>query len=215
MKKHPKGGMTVAQHDAKLKAEGRYNAMLESRSISDAAMERRKTELHRAQAPLLAELREGGFAGASVWDLVNTRTPYPKLVPILLKHLKVDYPERVREGIARALAVPEARSGWRVLVDEYLATPDMTDQGIKWALHLAIAATADASVLDELIKLAVDRRHGQDRLLFVDALARMDDVRADAALAELANDPELKDSFQRLRKVLSKRLRQRPTGNPQ
>jgi pimeloyl-ACP methyl ester carboxylesterase len=80
------------------------------------------------------------------------------------------------------------------------AETDAAANGMKWALHLAIAAAADVSVLEPLIKLACDRRHGRNRALFVDALARIDDPRAKATLEELANDPDLAEDVRRVTK---------------
>src|SRR6185437_4141106 len=136
-------------------------------------------------------LHAAGSQVSSVWDLVNTSNPYPELVPLLLDHLDRPYSDEVREGIARALAVREARIGWDKLVNLYLSEPAGGASHVKWALHLAIATAADVSVLDTLINLVVDRRHGRDRAFFVDALTRIKDPRATAALAELRNDPDL------------------------
>jgi hypothetical protein len=162
---------------------------------------RKALEWARAEAPLAQDLRHAGAQVSSVWDLVNTRNKYPNLVPILFAHLSRPYPEKVREGIARALVVPEARQYWTELVDHYLAETDTTTNGVKWALHLAIAASADVTVLDTLIRLACDRRHGRNRALFVDALARIKDPRAKAALEELASDPDLASDVKRVRKT--------------
>jgi hypothetical protein len=163
-------------------------------------IQRKAVEWARAEAPLVQELRAAGAQISSVWDLVNTKDRYPQLVPILFAHLDRPYPERVREGIARALAVPEARSRWDELVSRYLAETYTTTTGMKWALHLAIAAAADVTVLDTLIRLACDRRHGRNRALFVDALARIGAPRARAALAELVSDPDLADDVRRVTK---------------
>ena len=78
---------------------------------------------------------------------------------------------------------------------------DLTTHGVKWALHLAIAASADLSVLDELIELAMDAGHGRNRAVFVDALALIDDSRAAQALEALANDPDLRDDWARIRRA--------------
>jgi hypothetical protein len=178
---------------------------LDRRRKQEEALRLVVDEWARAEAPLVRELRDAGAQVSSVWDLVNTPGSYAKLVPILLAHLERPYPERVREGIARALAVPEARQGWDQLVSAYLADPDTAGQGVKWAVHLAIARGADASVLDTLICLATDRRHGYNRLMFVDALDRIGGPRAEAALAELAGDPDLADSMRQLQKKRQRR----------
>jgi hypothetical protein len=161
-----------------------------------------EAQLTRAEAPLLRDLKAAGAQLESVWDLVNTCDKYPKFVPILLAHLERDYPDKIREGIARALAVPGARIGWKQLVRLFAAELSL-DEGnnpsqVKWALHLAIAAAADESVVDELIALAANRRHGHDRSFFVDALFRINDPRARAAIEELEDDPDLAEAFKRI-----------------
>jgi HEAT repeat protein len=192
-------GKTAAELMTELEKDPSY---LEQRGRQEVELHRREEEYARAEAPLVRDLRAAGSQISSVWDLVNTAGSYPALVPILLAHLDRPYPERVREGIARALALPEARQGWDKLVNTYLSETDATTHGIKWALHLAIAAAADLSVLDTLIRLAADRRNGRNRAMFVDALARLKDTRARATLDELAGDPDLADEVQR---VLKKR----------
>lgn len=167
--------------------------------------------LTKAEQPLVRALLKVGLKLESVWDLVNTKDTYPAAVPILLEHLRKPYHRRILEGIARALAVPGARVGWEQLLREYNGIhgndPGRDVNELKWSLHLALAAAADKSVLDDLIHLACDRRHGGHRSMFVDALARIGGVRAQAALAELRGDPDLKDSFERLDKKLKKRRR--------
>jgi hypothetical protein len=91
----------------------------------------------------------------------------------------------VREGIARALAVREAKVGWRVLLNEY---GNETEKGPKDGLAVAIAAAADAESLGDVIALARDRRHGPSRRLLLRALTRL---RAGDVLKELATDPDL------------------------
>ena len=184
---------------------GKVKLTEDEKSRLRAINERRRQEIQRkamewacAEAPLVEELRAAGAQVSSVWDLVNTKDRYPQLIPILFAHLDRPYPERVREGIARALAVPESRSRWDELVSRYLAETDTTTTGMKWALHLAIAGAADVTVVDTLIRLACDRRHGRNRALFIDALARINDPRAKAALAELAADPDLAGDVRRV-----------------
>jgi hypothetical protein len=200
---------TAAEFLAQLE---RDPAFVARRAERDESLRRLAEADAWAEAPLVEALRAAGSSVTSVWDLVNTRESYPSLVPVLLSHLNRDYPERVREGIARALAVPAARMGWNTLVDTYTSATDATTHGIKWALHLAIAAAADSSHLDSLIRLATDGRHGRNRSYFVDALARIDDPRANAALAELASDPDLAESLKRVARK-SRRLNRIVAGS--
>src|SRR5580658_6227723 len=102
-------GKTAAELMAELEKDPSY---LKQRSRREEALRRTDEEYARAEAPLVQDLRAAGSQVESVWDLVNTSGAYPTLVPTLLAHLDRPYLERVREGIARALAVPEARVGW-------------------------------------------------------------------------------------------------------
>lgn len=202
---------TVEEFLAELQGDPAYVKRVRER---DERIAREEDELSRAEAPLVKALDAAGIHVTSAWDLVNTRRPHPKAVPILLSHLKRPYPERVREGIARALAVPQAKVGWKQLVDSYLRedespTPGLEVNEVKWALHLAIAAAADASVLDELAALAIDRRLGYHRSSFVDALERIGSPRARATLEELRGDPFLADAFAQLDKRKKNRARKR------
>ena len=177
--------MTAAEVMAKLNADPEFVAR---RAKQEEELQRREAEFRRAETPLVEELRAAGFPVESAWDFVNTSDSYPKALPILLKHLPRPYPGRVREGIARALAVPEAKFGWDVLTRLYR---DENDRWVKGGLAVAIANTSDDEVIGEVIALARDRQHGSSRLLLLSALERSGDRRARATLMELGTDPDL------------------------
>jgi hypothetical protein len=166
---------------------------------------RRAAELARAEAPVVNDLRLAGFAIDSVYDLVNTKSSYPRAVPILLGHLERAYPDVIREGIARALAVPDARVGWDLLIRLYRSEPAMTS--FKQGLAVAIANTADDEVIEEVIALARDVRHGESRLLLLRALERSRDPQATEALREFAVDPVFEKEVRVILLRLEKRRR--------
>ena len=200
-----KGPMTLDQLYAQLKAEGRYDAMVERHRQQDEERQKRVAELLKAQAPLLADLRAAGYEMESVWDLVNTAIPYPKALPVLLEHLPRPYPGRVREGIARALAVPEARFAWDLYTRYYREEPD---GGVKEGMAAAIAVMGRTEErINEVIALARDRRNGQSRILLLRALSRSRDPRARAALVELQADPELMPEITAILRRLKPRKR--------
>jgi HEAT repeat protein len=132
-------------------------------------------------------IRDCVFEVGSAWDLVNTSTPYPAALPILLEHLDRPYPDRVREGIARALAVRDAKFGWETLVRIYREEPSGSDA--KDGLAVALAAVADDDVVEELISLARDPAHGESRILLLRGLKRSRAPQARAALEELSAEP--------------------------
>ena len=86
---------------------------------------------------------------------------------------------------------------------------DVPNPAVKWALHLAIAQIADVLVIDDLVRLAADRRLGHHRSCFVDALAGIDDERATAALEDLRSDPDLAEGYKRLAKKKKSRERRK------
>jgi hypothetical protein len=144
-----------------------------------------------AEKPLLMDLKNVGLEITSVWDLVNTDKPYPEAIPVLLTHLKKKYPDRVKEGIARALAVPDAKRGWDVLLDEYTRITDESGKDAKDGLAVAISAVSDDSIMGELLQLIRDRRHGKSRILLLRGLKKSKLPEAKKALDELVNDPDL------------------------
>jgi hypothetical protein len=196
--------MTLAEHDALLKSQGRYDEMVDAQRQREAELQRKAAEWRAAEAPLIAELRAAGFEVDSAWDLVNTSTPYPAALPILLEHLGRPYPDRVREGIARALAVRDAKFGWETLVRLYRDEPAGSDA--KDGLAVALAAISDDDVDDELISLAREAAHGESRVLLLQRLKRSRAPQAHAALEEFAEDPLLGQEA----RALLKRARRLP-----
>lgn len=169
---------------AELEADQDYQDEIRTQ---DEQLERKAVAWRRAEAPLVDELRAAGFEVESAWDFVNTPTPYPAALPILLEHLQRPYPDRVREGIARALAVRDAKFGWDTLVRLY--RKEAVGSDAKDGLAVALAATADEDVADELIDLASDAVHGESRLLLLRGLKRLKAPHARAALGQFAADP--------------------------
>lgn len=199
-----KRGMTLAEHDTMSRASGQYNAMVERHRQQEAERQARAAEWRRAETPLVEELRAAGFAVDSAWDLVNTSAPYPDALPILVDHLQRSYPSRVREGIARALAVSQAKFAWDVLTRLYR---DEDERDAKDGLAVAISVVADDKVIDEVLALVRDARHGPSRILLLRALERSRDPRAGAALMELGTDPELNREIQVILRRIKKRKR--------
>lgn len=198
--------VTAAELMVRLKADPEWVA---AREREERERERKAAEWRRAEAPVAEELRAAGYAVESAWDLMNTAEPYPEAVPILLKHLERPYPDRVREGIARALAVDEARYGWDSLKRLYQKEPTGTDA--KDGLAVALGEVADDEVIGDVIALARDARHGTSRLLLLSALERSQDPRARKTLMELGSDPEVYKEVQVILKRLKRRRARRQT----
>lgn len=186
--------VTVQELAAQLAADPVYQARFRQQ---EEERQRRVAELTVAEAPLVAELVALGLAVRSIWDLVSRAMPYPEAIPVLLRHLSQSYPDRVREGIARALAVPDARDAWPTLVSAYRAEPE---NGTKDGLAVALAAIARDDLLDEVIALLRDPNNGPSRVLLIKPLRRSRDPRAQRALMGLGADPQLAKEVQHVLK---------------
>jgi hypothetical protein len=171
------------------------SAFAARRAKEEQERERQEAEWRKAEAPLRQELHTAGYGVDSAWDLVNTSTPYPQALPILLRHVALPYPAPVREGIARALAVRDARFAFPVLMQLFAKEHD---KRVKDGLAVAVAQTADDEVIGDVIALARDPQHGASRTLLLSALKRSKDPRARAALMELCVDPDIGKAAQRL-----------------
>jgi len=173
-------------------------AFVERRRQQAESRRRLEEEMAQAEAPIVRDLRAAGASVTSAWDFVNGTEVTPSAVRVLLDHVGGPYPDRVREGVARALAVPESRVGWAKLVGLFVSDPDRSGLGSKFGLGCALASAVDADLLDEFIGLACDRRHGQNRIALLDGLAKMSDPKARATLQELADDPEVGPEVRRI-----------------
>lgn len=180
---------------AELEHDPRHRAMIRAQ---DEDLRRRAQEWAQAEAPILEELAQAGFPVESVWQLVATEEPYPAAIPILVRHLERDYPGRVREGIARALTVPESRGHFRELLRAFLDEKDQRPTGPKWGLACAMAMAARLEDIEAVIRIVGDPRHGELRVPLLAYLARADTSEARSALTEASRDPALARELRQL-----------------
>ena len=194
-----RGPITAVELQAQLESDPDWVARRKQRDDMFAAL---RARLHIEQEPLLADLRAVGMTAQSVWDLVNTSARYPLAIPVLLKHLLLPYCDRIREGIARALATPDARESWPLLVAEYRKAPigyeeDEATMGqsrrlsTKHGLAVALAAITTNEKLGELVELLKDRSLGESRILLLGPLRRRKSPVVIQALQQLSLDPDL------------------------
>ncbi len=107
----------------------------------------------------------------------------------------------VREGIARALAVPEASAHWSVLARLYRDEPDVR---VKDGLAVALAGAVDDSLIHDLLALARDATQGPSRVLLLAALERAPNHRA---LMALSTDANLAPEIQAIQRRVKRRKR--------
>jgi hypothetical protein len=189
MKKKRTGPMTAAELMKQLEADAEYQAFAAER---DRRLREIEEAGRREEQELASDLRRVGVVVSSAWDLVNTRGPYPAAIPVLLDHLRRPYSEKTKEGIARALAVPEAKDGWNILLDEFEINPDIHPNGYKWAVGVALGVVArETGRHEEALRLLRDKRHGENRSALLEAIAFSKDKSVRPLIAEFADDPEI------------------------
>lgn len=182
-----RGPITAAEALRQLEADPEWCAR---RDAKEAEKAERTQHLMLEQMELLRDLQEAGHEVRSVWDLVNTASPYPKALPVLLDHLIRPYSDRTREGVARALAVKDARPlAWDIMVGliQSRSLPKEVADGVMIAIS-AMARPADLSVL---IGMLADKRIGSSRIFLVRKLMRSKRPEARQALMNSRADPDL------------------------
>ena len=141
----------------------------------------------------------------SISDLVNTRRRYPTAIPVLLKHLQIEYSQDIKESIVRALMTPDSRGiAFGPLVKLFKDTTDSESQ-LKWAIGAAIAETAEEADIDEIIELTNDQKHGQGRAELPLALINMQNQKAIPILEIWSTDPIVGNNAKKALHILGRK----------
>lgn len=179
---------TAAELMAELNADPVFQA---AQAESDKRRLKIVAKLKVASKPLDDALRAiCPLVTDGVWDLVNTRERYDEALPILYEHLTKDYPDEILDGIARALAVPQALPYRPTFISLFRRDPPVTE-GFRYGLGLAIANTTVPDNLQETIELAKDRSLGDSRLALLFAFKRSRKPEVRQVIEELSSDPDL------------------------
>ena len=187
MKKKSKN-KTAAEFMADLAQDQNYQQMMEVREKKRIDLER---QLYKDEQPLIRDLEAAGIKVTSVWDLVNTTKSYPSAIPILIKHLPKNYNYKSKEGIVRALSVPEAiGKAAGPLIQEYKRTPNEFTS-YRWAIGNSVFTTITNSDAEEVMRIVKDTTNGESRHMFVLALGKLRCEKIDQVLIELLNDREM------------------------
>jgi hypothetical protein len=127
----------------------------------ETAATRMREKMMPEESPIVAELSSIGINVSSVWELVNAKWSYPAAIPILTTYLQQVHHPVLREGIARALTVPEAKGiSGHVIVNELRQAES---HKIRWVLANALTVVADASLMETLKALISDNRYADVR----------------------------------------------------
>ena len=187
------GAKTAAEVMAELEQRKRedpaYRAELE-RVESERAERARLVKI--AEQPVVADLKALGLDLDSVWDLYKIPDSRPQAIPVLLKHLALDYPERVLEGIGQGLNHPSARAWWGDLREMMLNTER---DAVRDRLAATLSACATREHYEDLLAFIRNDSLGQCRIYFLRPINRIGNRieagQGRAVIESVAADPVL------------------------
>ena len=172
---------------AKLATDSGFNSRQAEQQL---ILDKRIAELREAEQPLRAALEEVGVSVKSVWDLINEQGQrLDSSIPVLIKQLGVEYPDKIREGLARALATPKAKDYLELFVAEFKRLNSKVNPGAKSGFAVAIASVVEDGQLSLLRDLLFDSSHGDARILLLRALRRSNSLEAKSLVLDLKEVP--------------------------
>ena len=136
----------------------------------DAELEERSRALDEAARPVLDELAAVGLKVEDLWDLYKFPAQLATAVPVLLRHLTLDYPDGVLEGIGQGLAHKASRPWWDDLKAQYVTTQR---EVVRDRLAAALAECAKREHYDDLLGLLRNRTLGGSRIYFLRPINRI------------------------------------------
>jgi hypothetical protein len=200
---------TAAEFAAELAANPEY--VRQSLRLQEESAQRFAV-LEAAALPIVDAINSSGMPSVgSLWQMGDAAAANPRILDILVAHLQRDYPEEVHSAIARAVAVPQARRLWETLLKLFVSHPDgPVPNRTKWAIGCALAASADASVVDDVIALMREPTHGANRAAFLEFLSRSPSPDAQVVFEEAGRDPQFAKEVRFLKRVRQRKWRKRP-----
>lgn len=133
-----------------------------------------------------------GYELETPWDLISVKEPYPKLIPILIKHFEQkNYSPKFREGVARALAVKDSSDFFDIILSLYNNTSDKAGN-VKWAIACALSGAATTQKHFDIIEqLILDAENGNSRNALLDTIKHMKKEQKERILKYALTDSQL------------------------
>jgi hypothetical protein len=122
--------------------------------------------LRNAEAkPLVDALSTAWRPVNSIGELLQTSEPYPQAIPVLVDHLRRPYHASIKDVIARALTVKEARGPLAQIVLEELKSMDAVhnsdEEGYRFALANALVTIGDSSMQTDVVDMMNNPRYAE------------------------------------------------------
>jgi hypothetical protein len=140
-----KGWVSAEELMAQLEADPKWLAERKARNARHAA---RAKLAASDEAGVIADLRAVGVFAESVYDFVGKRRAPIAAFAVLIRHLDEKHLPNIREGLIRALGLPEARD---VAFDRLcVAYREENDPTLRWVIANALSGMARLEELSEL-----------------------------------------------------------------
>lgn len=144
------------------------------------------------QKKIIKELKDIGIEVEDIYDLVNTKNPYPGAIPVLIRYLKKGIEDpKLKQGILRALAVPEAKGKiGSLLIEEFYKIP-ADNMLLRWVIGNTMEVVITNEDIDEVAKIVSDKKNGMSRQMFVLALGKITSKKSEDVLIQVLDDEEI------------------------
>lgn len=179
---------TAAELMAELQNNESYQELIQKKEKERQEV---KKKLREDEEQLILDLDAMGVKVSSVWDLVNTTSNYKNAVPVLINHLSKSYPNKIKEGIIRALAVNEAKGlAGSTLLEEFYKVP-IENKNLRWVIGSTMEVVISEKEIDEVIKIVKDKTNGISRQMFAIALGKVPSKKSEDVLIQVLDDDEI------------------------
>ncbi len=113
-----------------------------------------------------------------------------------------------REGVIRALAVPEAKGEvGSLLIDEFYKIPS-DNMLLRWTVGNTMEVVISEEDIDAVIKIIADKSNGMSRQMFALALGNVPSEKSEDVLIQVLDDDEIAPhALEALGKLKSKKAR--------
>lgn len=179
----------IAKRAERLRSDPEYAAQVKEVEDEHAV---RVAAMRRAERPVLDDLAAVGVKLETVWDLHKFPEAREQAIPVLLRHLLLDYPDRVIQGIGQGLAHHAARPWWSELKALYLRAKR---EPVQDRLAGALAECAKREHYEDLLTFVGDEALGTSRVYFLRPINRignrMSPGQGRQVIKELQHDPVL------------------------
>ncbi|WML56484.1 HEAT repeat domain-containing protein [Neobacillus sp. PS2-9] len=137
---------------------------------------------------LISEIRDLGYSISSIEELKKIDNKNKDVIPIILRHLSQITEVNHKEFLVRCLGVKGFISASIPLINEFKNSSNNT---YKWAIGNSLSLILDKSSLNELLKIATDKKHGTARQMIVDGLGKFKDKKVIPVLVGLLEDKDV------------------------